>query len=271
MSLMQAARMTQAALGIPVVAAQTPPAFYSTTAPSTASVVSTSTSGVGAGEAAATAGSGEVAEDAGDEDGSDRMPGPLLGDPPDEGNSGFSNDKALTETRRRFVDERFDMVSRREKEKRTVQLAGDPHSVYGELSASEWVPLGEEGLVVASRGTTDAETIGAGSEPIPGDYIKLHLVGRLEDGTVVDSEHAPGSGNAMHVLWLTRQMVIGLEMGIQGMRVGERRTVRVPPHLGFGQRRNDAMGVPRNAVLLYDVELLAVGDEAVPPAKSIFE
>lgn len=58
---------------------------------------------------------------------------------------------------------------------------------------------------------------------------------------------------------------------MQGMRVGDRRTVRVPPHLGYGYKRVARLGIPKNSVLLYDVELLAVGDDAVPPPKSFLE
>lgn len=168
-------------------------------------------------------------------------------------------------------------MTKRPDSNEAAELPGDAHSIFGPLEPSDWQPLGNEGLVVADRkqaaGSADPaeQTESKAGEPVPGDYVKLHLVGRLEDGTVVDDHHSPESGNALHVLWMTRQMVIGLELGLQGMRAGDRRTVRVPPHLGYGFKKMEKMGVPRNAVLLYDIELLAVGDEAEPPPKSLFE
>ena len=54
-----------------------------------------------------------------------------------------------------------------------------------------------------------------------------------------------------------REVIAGLESGVEGMRVGGRRRVRVSPHLGYGDRGVPGV-VPAGAVLLFDVELLAV-------------
>lgn len=53
-----------------------------------------------------------------------------------------------------------------------------------------------------------------------------------------------------------RDVVAGLRYGIEGMRVGGRRTLLVPPHLGY--REQGAPGVPPDAMLRFDVELLSV-------------
>ena len=45
----------------------------------------------------------------------------------------------------------------------------------------------------------------------------------------------------------------GLEQGVEGMCVGEKRKIAVPPSLGFGSKGN--AGVPGAANLLFDVEL----------------
>ena len=54
-----------------------------------------------------------------------------------------------------------------------------------------------------------------------------------------------------------REVIPGLEIGVEGMRVGGRRRIRVSPHLGYGGRGVPGV-VPANAVLSFDVELLAV-------------
>ena len=54
-----------------------------------------------------------------------------------------------------------------------------------------------------------------------------------------------------------RRVVAGLEVGVVGMRVGGLRRLRVSPHLGY--RDQAVPGVPANAVLTFEVELLAVG------------
>jgi FKBP-type peptidyl-prolyl cis-trans isomerase len=56
-----------------------------------------------------------------------------------------------------------------------------------------------------------------------------------------------------------REVIAGLESGVEGMRAGGRRRVRVSPHLGYGDRGVPG-AVPVGAVLFFDVELLSVGD-----------
>ncbi|MBY0231073.1 MAG: FKBP-type peptidyl-prolyl cis-trans isomerase [Gemmataceae bacterium] len=53
-----------------------------------------------------------------------------------------------------------------------------------------------------------------------------------------------------------RSVIAGLGLGVQGMRVGGKRRLRISPHLGYGDRA--VPGVPPNAVLLIEVELLSV-------------
>ena len=54
-----------------------------------------------------------------------------------------------------------------------------------------------------------------------------------------------------------REVIAGLESGVEGMRAGGRRRVRVSPYLGYGGRGVPGV-VPPGAVLLFDVELLSV-------------
>jgi FKBP-type peptidyl-prolyl cis-trans isomerase len=61
-----------------------------------------------------------------------------------------------------------------------------------------------------------------------------------------------------------REVVAGLSRGVIGMRVGGLRRLRVSPHLGY--RDQAVPGVPPNAVLVFEVELLGVGSEAEPGA-----
>jgi FKBP-type peptidyl-prolyl cis-trans isomerase len=56
-----------------------------------------------------------------------------------------------------------------------------------------------------------------------------------------------------------RQVIAGLEYGVEGMRVGGRRTFQAAPHPCY--RGDGVPGViPANALLTFDVELLAVRD-----------
>jgi FKBP-type peptidyl-prolyl cis-trans isomerase FkpA len=48
-------------------------------------------------------------------------------------------------------------------------------------------------------------------------------------------------------------------LGVPGMRVGGTRRLVVPPALGFGAAGNSSAGVPANATLVVDVELVSLG------------
>jgi FKBP-type peptidyl-prolyl cis-trans isomerase len=56
-----------------------------------------------------------------------------------------------------------------------------------------------------------------------------------------------------------RSVVADLEYGVEGMRVGGRRRIHVPPHLAYGSQA--VAGIPANAKLVFEVELLS----AYPP------
>jgi peptidylprolyl isomerase len=55
-----------------------------------------------------------------------------------------------------------------------------------------------------------------------------------------------------------RKVIAGLEKGIIGMKVGGKRRLVISPHLGY--REKDVPGIPPNAVLIFEVELLEVQD-----------
>ncbi len=76
----------------------------------------------------------------------------------------------------------------------------------------------------------------AGEKAHAGDTVKVRYTGKLDNGTIFDSskEHEPfefklGEG----------QVISGFENAINGMSVGERKTIRVPAEEAYGPRRED--------------------------------
>ena len=93
-----------------------------------------------------------------------------------------------------------------------------------------------------------------------GMQVAVHYQGRLEDGTVFDDSHK--RGEPISFTLGKGQVIKGWEQGIEGMAVGEKRTLTIPPELGYGaQGAGDV--IPPNATLVFDVELVS----ATTPAR----
>ena len=78
------------------------------------------------------------------------------------------------------------------------------------------------------------------SQAKDGDTVKVHYTGKLEDGTVFDSsrdrepfEFKVGTGN----------VIPGFEKGVVGMKVGEEKTITIPPEEGYGSHREELTAV----------------------------
>ena len=53
------------------------------------------------------------------------------------------------------------------------------------------------------------------------------------------------------------EVVKGFDLGIEGMRVGDRRKLTIPPQLGYGVKGAPG-AIPSNATLEFDVVLLKI-------------
>jgi FKBP-type peptidyl-prolyl cis-trans isomerase len=97
-------------------------------------------------------------------------------------------------------------------------------------------------------------TAGRGRTVQRGDTVTIHEALSLPDGrTVFDSRVAPNK--AVTFTLGANQVIRGVEEGVTGMHVGERRKLRVPPELDG--RKFDPAFIPPAATRLYDIEVLA--------------
>jgi len=71
-----------------------------------------------------------------------------------------------------------------------------------------------------------------------GDRVRIHYRGTLQDGTVFDDSTGR---EPLEFTAGSRELIAGVSHAVIGMSVGERRTVDVPPNLGYGERRNDLL------------------------------
>jgi peptidylprolyl isomerase len=96
---------------------------------------------------------------------------------------------------------------------------------------------------------------GTGKAAVKGALITTQYTGTLEDGTVFDSSWE--RGKPFQCVIGTGRVIKGWDIGLMGMKVGGKRKLRVPSHLGYGERSMGAHIKPHSN-LLFDIELLEV-------------
>ncbi len=100
--------------------------------------------------------------------------------------------------------------------------------------------------------------LGEGEEAIEGKILEIDYTGWLkEGGSKFDSTQ--DSKRPLTLRLGAGDVIKGLDEGLTGMKVGGKRKLIVPPELGFGKEGGGGV-IPPNAILLYEVELLAVRD-----------
>lgn len=101
--------------------------------------------------------------------------------------------------------------------------------------------------------------VGNGATAVAGKYVTVHYTGWLyQDGQQGAKFDSSKDRNDPFVFPLGAGMVIrGWDEGVQGMQVGGKRTLIIPPELGYGARGAGGV-IPPNATLKFDVELLNV-------------
>lgn len=91
-----------------------------------------------------------------------------------------------------------------------------------------------------------------------GDTLVMNYTGRFTDGKVFDSNVDP-KFNHVEPFEFTLgagQVIKGWDEGLVGMKVGEKKTLTVPPEKGYGP--NDYHGIPGGSTLIFDVELVGI-------------
>ena len=99
-------------------------------------------------------------------------------------------------------------------------------------------------------------TVGTGAEAKPGQTVRVHYTGWLErNGKKFDS--SVDRGQPFTFKLGEGRVIKGWDQGVEGMKVGGKRQLLIPPNLGYGDRGAGGV-IPPDATLIFDVELLAV-------------
>ncbi len=102
-------------------------------------------------------------------------------------------------------------------------------------------------------------TVGSGATPKPGQICVMHYTGWLyengQKGKKFDS--SVDRKEPFEFPIGQRKVIAGWDEGVATMKVGGKRTLIIPPALGYGARGAGGV-IPPNATLMFDVELLDV-------------
>ncbi|HYG99188.1 MAG TPA: FKBP-type peptidyl-prolyl cis-trans isomerase [Terriglobales bacterium] len=97
--------------------------------------------------------------------------------------------------------------------------------------------------------------VGDGPAARRGQTVRVHYTGWLTSGKKFDS--SVDRGQPFEFRLGAGEVIKGWEDGVEGMKVGGKRQLRIPSQLAYGSRGAGGV-IPPNATLIFDIELLGV-------------
>ncbi len=135
----------------------------------------------------------------------------------------------------------------------------DPHrwtiliEIVGVTPPIVQTPHDPEDEIVGAEGLRYVDLV-EGDEDLPDHAIPvINYSGWLEDGRLFDSTYKPGRVPE----YASKGLIIrGWELGLEGVRVGTKRKLILPPELGYGSRGFANLSIPPDAVLIYEIDVI---------------
>ena len=142
-----------------------------------------------------------------------------------------------------------------------VALAADGSVVTPAVSAGI---VGADGFITTDSGLKYRDTtVGEGEMPIPGDTVRVHYTGWLDDfdsEKKFDSSYDRRSPLVFKVG--VKQVIAGWDEGLlTNLKVGGKRDLVIPATLGYGTRGAGGL-IPPNDTLYFKIELVGIGNKA---------
>jgi peptidylprolyl isomerase len=145
------------------------------------------------------------------------------------------------------------VISRRVALATTLSLVATGVTAMSEAANAQPVTTTPSGLKIIDL------KVGAGPSPKPGQTCVMNYTGWLyENGNKGKKFDSSLDRNQPFSFPIGQHQVIaGWDEGVATMKVGGKRTLIIPPELGYGARGAGGV-IPPNATLIFDVELLSV-------------
>jgi peptidylprolyl isomerase len=99
--------------------------------------------------------------------------------------------------------------------------------------------------------------VGDGDEAVAGKMVRVHYVG-VSWSTGAQFDASWDRGDLFDFPLGAGHVISGWDQGVQGMKVGGRRELHIPPHLGYGSRGAGSVIKP-NETLIFVVDLIGLG------------
>lgn len=159
----------------------------------------------------------------------------------------YMTEEEFNQTVDQFQAEQRELYTKMKKE------IGDKNKAEGQKFLEE--NKKKEGVVVLPSGL-QYKVLKSGSGPSPKatDKVTAHYTGRLIDGKVFDSSVERGQPFTTEL----NRVIKGWTEILQLMKVGDKWEVYIPSELAYGE--NGAGTIEPNSVLIFEIELLAIGD-----------
>jgi FKBP-type peptidyl-prolyl cis-trans isomerase FkpA len=137
---------------------------------------------------------------------------------------------------------------------RTAQLATIAFAVVAALGASLACKKSRR------AGGLEVEDLKAGDGAVAtaGKAVTVHYTGWLLNGKKFDSSYDHDPPAPINFVLGTGRVIKGWDMGLEGMRVGGKRKLTIPPPLAYGERGTPGGPIPPSSTLVFDVDLVGV-------------
>ncbi len=108
--------------------------------------------------------------------------------------------------------------------------------------------------------TVHTDVQGTGPSAKIGDKIGFEFIGAQKDGTIILQDNPPSP--LANIVLGKSPIIPGLIFGLSGMKLGEIRTMVIPPDLAFGSQPTN--GIPPNSTIYFRVCLCQLGNQTAP-------
>ena len=132
--------------------------------------------------------------------------------------------------------------------------------IYFLLQRKNPAPEGRGSLNEIGRQNFKKEILkeGTGQAAKNGDKVSVHYTGWLENETKFDS--SVDRGQPFEFTLGAGQVIQGWDLGVAGMKIGEKRKLTIPGDLAYGAGGIPG-AIPPNSTLIFEVELLGINQE----------